>query len=109
MNQKIIEAARPVVADFSYIDLFVNAPAEGTERIYTVLESRIEENITRALTADLGQQYFCGPRYEFDGDADGEPDSGCPDLEVTVKRVVQVDNTLVEKLEAVVVNEEQQR
>jgi hypothetical protein len=109
MNQKIIEAARPVVADFSYIDLFVNAPAEGTERIYTVLEGRIAENLTRELIADLGKEYFCGPAYEFDGKADGELSSGCPILEVTVKRVVPVDNTLVEKLETVVANEEEQR
>ena len=33
MNQKIIEAARPVVADFSYIDLFASAPAEGTKEV----------------------------------------------------------------------------
>lgn len=106
MNQKLIEAARPVVAPLSYIDAFVNAEVEG-ERIFTRLATETADNLTRELNADLGGTYFCGPSYVFDGDADGEiAEGGCPDMEVTVKRIAPTEPALIANLEKIVNNEE---
>ncbi|MCB0966589.1 MAG: hypothetical protein KDB37_07105 [Ilumatobacter sp.] len=108
MNQKLIEAARPVVANQDYISLYVNAPIEDG-LAYDVLAEKLSENLGRELARDLGGEYFCGPAYQFDGDIDGQLDEGCPPIEVTIKRVAPTDSTLIEKLETIVANEEQQR
>lgn len=107
MNQKLIEGARPVVADESYIDLYVNAPIDG-QPAFEVLGTELSTNLSRELARDLGGVYFCGPSYQFDGEADGELAS-CPPLEVTIKRIVPKDPALIERLEQIVSNEEQQR
>ncbi len=113
MNQKLIEAARPVVANQDYISLYVNAPIDGGEGTtglaYDVLATRLSENLGRELARDLGGEYFCGPSYQFDGRIDGQLGEGCPPIEVTIKRVAPTDSTLIEKLESIVANEEQQR
>lgn len=107
MNQKLIEAARPVVAGQSYIDLYINAPIEGTPA-FEVLASELSANLSRELEKDLGGVYFCGPSYKFDGEVDGTL-GNCPPLEVTIKRIIPKDPTLIERLEQIVVNEEQKR
>jgi hypothetical protein len=109
MNQKLIEAARPVVANQDYISLYVNAPIGDEGLAYDVLATRLSENLGRELARDLGGEYFCGPSYQFDGRIDGKLDDGCPPIEVTIKRVAPTDTTLIEKLETIVANEEQQR
>jgi hypothetical protein len=106
MNQKIIEAARIPVAPLSYIDAYVNAEING-ERVFTTLANELSDGLTKELSADLGGQYFCGPSYQFDGEADGQIAEGdCPDLEVTVKRIVPVNPELIANLETIVKNEE---
>jgi hypothetical protein len=109
MNQKLIEGARPVVANESYVDLYTNAPIGDEGLAYDVLGDQLSTNLSRELERDLGGVFFCGPSYQFDGKADGELSSGCPPLEVTIKRVVPVDLTLIERLELLVSNEEQQK
>jgi hypothetical protein len=106
-NQKLIEAARPIVAPIDYISLFVNAPTESGELIYDALGDALSRNLTRELRADLGDDYFCGPSYVFDGEFDGEFD--CPPIEITVKRIVPTDPQFVQKLNDIVANEEQQK
>src|SRR5690606_22828287 len=89
MNQKLIEAARPVVANEDYISLYVNAEiGEGDSAglAYEVLATELSKNLSRELTKDLGGEYFCGPSYQFDGEMDGEV-KDCPPLEVTIKRI----------------------
>lgn len=112
MNQKLIEAARPVVAPADYVSLYVNArigDGDSAGLAYDVLASELSTNLSRELTKDLGGEYFCGPSYQFDGTIDGELDNGCPPLEVTIKRIAPVDQTLISKLEQIVANEEQQK
>ncbi|HWL44983.1 MAG TPA: hypothetical protein VNQ73_18715 [Ilumatobacter sp.] len=112
MNQKLIEAARPVVAPEDYVSLYVNArigEGDSAGLAYDVLASELSTNLSRELTKDLGGEYFCGPSYQFDGSIDGELANGCPPLEVTIKRIAPVDQTLISKLEQIVSNEEQQK
>lgn len=112
MNQKLIEAARPVVAPEDYVSLYVNAEigeGDAAGLAYDVLAQELSANLSRELAKDLGGEYFCGPSYEFDGDIDGELENGCPPLEVTIKRIAPVDQTLISKLEQIVANEEQQK
>jgi hypothetical protein len=113
MNQKLIEATRPVLANVDYITLYVNGPIDPDkpdELAYDVLADKLSTNLTREMSADLGDDYFCGPSYKFDGEIDGQLEgTGCPPLEVTVKSITPVDPKLVENLTAIVANEEQQR
>jgi hypothetical protein len=112
MNQKLIEAARPVVAPEDYVSLYVNASigeGEAAGLAYDVLASELSTNLSRELTKDLGGEYFCGPSYQFDGRIDGELENGCPPLEVTIKRIAPVDQSLIAKLEQIVSNEEEQK
>lgn len=112
MNQKLIEAARPVVAPEDYVSLYVNArigEGDAAGLAYDVLAQELSTNLSRELTKDLGGEYFCGPSYQFDGSIDGELEQGCPPLEVTIKRIAPVDQTLISKLEQIVANEEQQK
>lgn len=112
MNQKLIEAARPVVAPEDYVSLYVNArigEGDAAGLAYDVLAQELSANLSRELTKDLGGEYFCGPSYQFDGDIDGDLANGCPPLEVTIKRIAPVDQTLISKLEQIVANEEQQK
>jgi hypothetical protein len=108
VNQKLIEGARPIVANQSYVDLYVNAPI-GDELAYDVLAKQLSANLSRELERDLGGSYFCGPSYKFDGEIDGELSTGCPPLEVTIKRIVPKDPALIQRLEQIVSNEEQQK
>jgi regulator of protease activity HflC (stomatin/prohibitin superfamily) len=108
MNQKLIEATRPVLRDVDYITLYTNGAIEGGSA-YDVLARELSTNLTRELNADLGKEYFCGPSYKFDGTIDGEFDNGCPPLEVTVKSITPVNPDLITNLQAIVNNEEQQR
>lgn len=115
MNQKLIEATRPVVRDVDYITLYTNGEIElpdggGSGAAYEVLAHELSANLSRELKADLGNEYFCGPSYKFDGVIDGVLEgTGCPPLEVTVKSIRPVDDTLIQKLRDIVNNEEQQR
>lgn len=110
MNQKLIEAARPVMAPEDYVTLYVNGPiGDDGELAYDALAATMSANLSRELIRDLGGEYFCGPSYQFDGTIDGELDTGCPPLEVTIKRIAPVDNTLVQRLEQIVSNEEEQK
>lgn len=108
MNQKLIEAARPVVAGERYDELYVNALIDGG-RAYDVLARELSSNLSNELERDLGGEYFCGPSYEFDGNIDGELENGCPPLEVTIKAVTPVDAEFIDRLETIVANEEQQK
>lgn len=109
MNQKLIEATRPVLRDVDYITLYTNGAIEGGSA-YDVLARELSSNLTRELRADLGKDFFCGPSYKFDGEIDGElGGTGCPPLEVTVKSITPTNPTLIENLQAIVNNEEQQR
>lgn len=109
MNQKLIEATRPVLRDVDYITLFTNGKI-GSESAYDVLAKTLTTNLSRELRADLGKDYFCGPSYKFDGTIDGKLDgTGCPPLEVTVKSITPTNPVLIENLAAIVTNEEQQR
>jgi len=112
MNQKLIEAARPVVAPEDYVSLYVNAQigeGDGAGLAYELLAKELSTNLSRELAKDLGGEYFCGPSYQFDGRIDGELEHGCPPLEVTIKRIAPVDQSLIAKLEQIVSNEEQQK
>jgi hypothetical protein len=113
MNQKLIEATRPVLAPVDYITLYVNGSiksGEETGLAYDVLAKELSTNLSRELNKDLGADYFCGPSYQFDGVIDGKfGGNGCPPIEVTVKSIVPVDDTLIANLTAIVNNEEQQR
>lgn len=89
-NQKMVEAARPVVFEYDWLTLNTNGVVElDGERgnIFDILGERISENLTRELSADLGNNFFCGPSYSFDGTIDGELENGCPSIEVTVKEI----------------------
>lgn len=108
MNQKLIEATRPVLRDVDYITLYTNGKI-GNESAYDVLAKELSKNLTRTLHDDLGLDYFCGPSYVFDGEVDGEFGNGCPPLEVTVKSITPTNPDLIKNLEAIVNNEEQQR
>ena len=111
MNQKLIEATRPVLANVDYITLFTNGPIDPSkprELAYDVLADELSENLSRELEADLGGKFFCGPSYQYDGEMDGSA-TDCPPLEVTVKSITPQDPKLIENLTAIVANEEQQR
>lgn len=108
MNQKLIEATRPVLRDVDYITLYTNGPVEGGSA-WDVLTQKLSAGLTKALKDDLGRDYFCGPSYKFDGVIDGELESGCPPLEVTVKSIKPTDPDLIKNLEAIVKNEEAER
>lgn len=108
MNQKLIEATRPVLRDVDYITLYTNGAIEGGSA-YDVLARELSVNLTRELNADLGKEYFCGPSYQFDGTIDGEFENGCPPLEVTVKSITPTNATLIENLQAIVNNEEAEK
>lgn len=108
MNQKLIEAARPVVVDERYDTLYVNGQLDEG-RAYDVLASELSDNLSRELTKDLGGAYFCGPSYEFDGKIDGELENGCPPMEVTIKSVTPTEPKFIARLETIVANEEQQK
>lgn len=111
MNQKLIEATRPVLRTQDYITLSVNGPiGDNGELAYDVLADELSANLSRELDADLGGQFFCGPAYSFDGTIDGKLEgSGCPPLEVTVKSIKPVDPELLANLNVIVKNEEQLR
>ena len=108
LNQKLIEAARPVVVDERYDVLYVNGNIDGG-RAYDVLARALSSNLSRELDADLGGNYFCGPSYEFDGKVDGELGEGCPPIEVTIKSVTPTEAKFIERLEKIVANEEEQK
>lgn len=109
MNQKLIEATRPVLRDVDYITLYTNG-AIGGEAAYGLLARELSVNLTRELRADLGGDFFCGPSYKFDGNIDGNLEgTGCPALEVTVKSIRPTNGDLIANLQTIVTNEEQQR
>lgn len=108
MNQKLIEAARPVLVDEGYDVLYVNGNIEGG-RAYDVLARTLSTNLSRELVADLGGDYFCGPSYEFDGKIDGVMENGCPPIEVTIKSIVPTEQRFVDRLETIVANEEEKK
>lgn len=99
--QNFVAAARPVVADYSYADLYIDRANAKGEHLYAEVEQRIAENLVADLAAELGNDYFCGPDYAFDGNADGVLESGCPPLEVSIHRIVPVDAALRSNLEAI--------
>jgi regulator of protease activity HflC (stomatin/prohibitin superfamily) len=118
INQKLIEGTRPVVRDVDYVTLYTNGkitvtdPTTGKEvsgLAYDVLAGLLTENLTRELRKDLGDDYFCGPSYKFDGKIDGELENGCPALEVTIKKIEPVDPKYIERLNNIVANEEEQK
>jgi hypothetical protein len=109
MNQKLIEATRPVLRDVDYITLYTNGAIDG-EAAYDRLAGELSTNLTRQLKADLGDDFFCGPSYKFDGTIDGKLGGvGCPPLEVTVKSIKPTNGDLITNLQTIVTNEEQQR
>jgi hypothetical protein len=117
-NQALIKASRPLVAPYNYIQLYSNSTIEidttddnvdnpTSVLIYDFMESEYADRLTAELNATLGKTYFCGPTYIFDKDVDGKFDTGCPPIEVTVKRVSPVDGQLIQNLETTVKNQEQ--
>lgn len=109
MNQKLIEATRPVLRDVDYITLYTNGAIDG-DAAYDLLARELSVNLTRELRADLGGDFFCGPSYKFDETIDGKlQGTGCPALEVTVKSIRPTNGDLIANLQTIVTNEEQQR
>lgn len=110
VNQALIKAARPLVAPYNYVELYANTPTlvDGNKiLIYDYIEDGFATQLTEELNKNLGDTYFCGPSYRFDGEFDGVFDNGCPPLEVTVKRIAPVDGQLITNLENTVKNQEQ--
>ncbi len=108
-NQKMTEAARPVVSDYDWLEMYTNDRTdEGEERVFALLNNEISTNLTRELANDLGDNYFCGPTYVFDGNADGEIGT-CPPIEITVKEIKPTNPELVTNYEAIVANAEAQQ
>ena len=85
------------------MDLFADGSDVDGEHPYDRLAAQIAANLSKELTARLGNQYFCGLSYEFDGEADSVLETGCPDLEVSVQRIVPVDGKVRSTLQALAV------
>lgn len=110
-NQKMTEAARPVIIEYDWLQLNTNSVIEvdgERAQVFEILSDRISENLTRELRADLGGDYFCGPSYAFDGKVDGEFEDGCPQIEITIKEIKPINDQLIDDYQAIVANIEAQ-
>jgi hypothetical protein len=108
-NQKMVEAARPVVIEYDWLQLNLNSIIEvdgETNQVFDILAKRISENLSRELENDLGGNFFCGPSYVFDGNVDGEFENGCPPIEITIKEIKPTNPELLANYQAIVANVE---
>jgi hypothetical protein len=110
LNQVLIKASRPLVAPYNYIELYSNTTTKVDGKdvlIYDFMEDQYASKLTDELNTTLGDTFFCGPTYRFDGDVDGKFDNGCPPIEITVKKISPTDPQLITNLETTVKNQEQ--
>jgi hypothetical protein len=102
----LVEASRDTVRQFDWSQLYANAEVDG-QRLYDILEREIAAELNESLKRTLGGDFFCGPAYVYDGDADGTFE--CPPIEVTVQRVVPTNTSLIENQETIQVNREAEK
>lgn len=101
MNQVLTTAIRSQLAGASYVDLYTNFSK------YPEIQANVSEALTNALNASLGGQFFCGPSYQFDGEADGELEA-CPPIEIVIKTIQPEDPQFLNNLKTIVANQEAQ-
>lgn len=103
MNQALIVATRRELAGKSYVELYTDFSQ------YIGFQNAISEALTASLRASLGDDFFCGPSYTFDGDADGQIAAGsCPPIEITLKEITPEDPQFLNNLKTIVANQEAQ-
>lgn len=103
MNQALIVATRRELAGKSYVELYTDFSQ------YLKFQEAISEALTNSLRASLGDDFFCGPSYAFDGDADGQIATGsCPPIEITLKEITPEDPQFLNNLKTIVANQEAQ-
>jgi hypothetical protein len=110
--KRITEAARPVVAEYDWLQLTTNESVavegeEGTTPIFSLLAQEVSAELSEQLSSGLGGNFFCGPGYTFDGSVDGEIDN-CPALVVEVDSIRPENDTLLTNYETIVANAEAQ-
>ena len=100
-NQTLIATIRPQVSQYTYIQLY------NDFGLYADIQTKTSVELSRQLRASLGGDFFCGPSYVFDGDADGKLDgSGCPPIEIIIKQIKPTEPQFIANLETIVANQE---
>ncbi len=92
MNQVLGDSIRIKLTGKNWVELYTNF--NNREE----LQRSVAEQLTAKLKASLGDEYFCGPSYKFDGNADGNLEGGCPPIEITIKTITPVDPSFIDNL-----------
>ena len=101
MNQVLNTAARAQLGGKSYVDLYTDFTN------YPTIQRAIAQTLTDSLNQSLGGEFFCGPSYQFDGNADGVLES-CPPIEIVIKEIKPQDPVFLDNLKKIVANQESQ-
>jgi hypothetical protein len=101
MNQSLIISIRREVSGLSYVELNTDFTK------YPDIQNKVSTALTASLKSSLGGEFFCGPSYQFDGEADGVLTS-CPPIEIVIKEITPTDPQFLANLNAIVANKEAQ-
>lgn len=101
MNQVLNTAARAQLGGKSYVELYTDFSN------YPTIQRAISQTLTDSLNQSLGGEFFCGPSYQFDGEADGVLES-CPPIEIVIKEIKPEDPVFLANLKKIVANQEEQ-
>lgn len=104
MNQTLITSIRSQISGDTYVELYTNFSE------YPAIQKNVSTALGTSLRSSLGGDFFCGPSYVFDGDADGKLEGGgCPPIEIIIKVIEPVDPQFLNNLKTIVANQEQQK
>lgn len=103
MNQVLTTSIRSQlsIGSPSYVDLYQDFTK------YPTYQTNVSNALTASLESSLGGTFFCGPSYQFDGNADGKVES-CPPIEIVIKEIKPQNPVFLENLQTIVANQEQQ-
>lgn len=99
MNQVLITSLRSQLAGKSYVQLYTDFSS------YPTIQQNVSKALGEALKSSLGGEFFCGPSYVFDGNADGVVEN-CPPIEIVIKEIKPQDPKFLTNLETIVANQE---
>jgi len=104
MRKSIDKAIVPVFQDQDWSDLYYNPSEDASGQLWRQLETRISKNLSDELMRTLGAEYFCGTSYKYDGKADSK--FTCPDLVVSIQKVLPENMNLITNKETIKDNQE---
>lgn len=102
-RQSVDKAVVPVFQTIDWSDLYYN-PKTGGTALWDTLQSQIAKNLQEELKRTLGDDYFCGTSYKFDGNVDGKFE--CPLPVVSIQSVLPANMALITNKEDIKANEE---